>query len=486
MSGDYEIVIGLEVHVELRTNSKIFCGCTTAFGGEPNSHVCPVCLGLPGALPVLNKKAVDYAIQTGLALNCDIAETSTFARKNYFYPDLPKAYQISMYDQPLAVGGYIDITTDGKSSRIRVNRVHLEEDAGKLLHIGTLATTPYSMVDYNRSGVPLIEIVSEPDIHSPEDAKAYLDKLKAILQFIGVSDCKMEEGSLRCDANISLRPAGSPKLGTKTEIKNLNSFRAVQKGLEYEAKRQYEMIKSGQRIVQETLAWDEANGITVPMRSKEEAHDYRYFPEPDLVPLVVDDTWIAEMRSSLPELPDARKERFVREYGLPEYDAWLLTASPAIGVFLDAAVKLYHDPKAVSNWMMGDLLRCLNAAGMEIEDCPVTPEHLTEMLQLIDRGVISGKIAKTVFEEMFNTGKRAETIVREKGLVQISDESELVRLIDKAVADNPQPLADYLAGKERAFGFFVGQIMKATKGKANPTVVNELLVKKLNEYKNNG
>jgi len=483
MFDDYEIVIGLEVHAELRTDSKIFCGCTTAFGGEPNTHVCPICLGLPGALPVLNKKAVDYAVQTGLALNCKIAEVSKFARKNYFYPDLPKAYQISMYDQPVAVGGYIDIAGDGEAVRVRVNRVHLEEDAGKLLHLGTLATTPYSMVDYNRSGVPLMEIVSEPDIHSPEEAKAYLDKLKAILQFIGASDCKMEEGSLRCDANISLRPAGNQELGTKTEIKNLNSFRAVQKGLEYEAKRQYEMIKSGQRIVQETRSWDEANGVTLPLRSKEEAHDYRYFPEPDLVPLVIDAAWIEEMRSSLPELPDTRKERFMREYGLSEYDAWLLTSSPAIGDFLDAAVKLYNDPKAISNWMMGDLMRCLNAAGMEIEACPVTPEHLAEMLQLIDKGVISGKIAKTVFEEMFNTGKRAEAIVQEKGLVQISDESELIGIIDKAIADNPQPLADYLAGKEKALTFFVGQIMKATRGKANPAVVNDLLVKKLNEQK---
>jgi aspartyl-tRNA(Asn)/glutamyl-tRNA(Gln) amidotransferase subunit B len=483
MFEDYEIVIGLEVHAEIRTKSKMFCGCSTAFGGEPNSQVCPGCLGLPGSLAVLNKKAVDYGIQTGLALNCEIREKSVFARKNYFYPDLPRAYQISMLDQPLAVNGYIDVNVDGKQTRIRVNRVHLEEDAGKLLHLGTLATTPYSMVDLNRSGIPLMEIVSEPDMRSPEEAKAYLDNLKAILQFIGASDCKMEEGSLRCDANISLRPAGSSQFGTKTEIKNMNSFRAVQKGLEYEAKRQYEAIKSGQRIVQETRAWDEANGVTMPMRSKERAHDYRYFPDPDLLPLIVEKAWVEEVRAALPELPAARKERFVRDYGLPEYDAWLLTSSPAIGDFLDAAVNLYPNPKTVSNWIMGDLMRCLNAAGLEIDNCPVTPEHLTGMLQLMDKGVISGKIAKTVFEEMFDTGKRAEEIVREKGLVQISDESELAGIIDKAIADNPQPLADYLAGKKKALGFFVGQIMKATKGKANPAVVNELLAQKLNEYK---
>ncbi len=475
----YEIVIGLEVHAELRTESKIFCSCSTAFGAAPNTQVCPICLGLPGALPVLNRKAVDYAIQTGLAVNCRITEYSKFARKNYFYPDLPKAYQISMYDLPIAVDGYVDVTVAGRPERIRVKRVHLEEDAGKLLHSGAQAEAPYSLVDYNRSGVPLMEIVTEPDIHSAEAARAYLDQIKAILQFIGASDCKMEEGSLRCDANISLRPKGATELGVKTEIKNLNSFRAVQKGLEYEAKRQAGLLDAGQRIVQETRGWDEAKGVTVSMRSKEQAHDYRYFPDPDLVPLVIDSAWADELRGKLPELPAARKQRFMTAYGLPEYDAGLLTTSPALGDYLDAAAAVYPDPKAISNWMMGDLMRCLNAAGQEIGTCPVTPERLVGMLKLIDQGVISGKIAKTVFEEMFASGKQADEIVAAKGLVQISDEADLLRIIDEVIAAHPQPLADYRAGKAAAMGFFVGQVMKQTKGKANPARVNALLKDRL-------
>ncbi|TYP56181.1 Asp-tRNA(Asn)/Glu-tRNA(Gln) amidotransferase subunit GatB [Thermosediminibacter litoriperuensis] len=474
---EFETVIGLEVHVELLTKSKIFCGCTTEFGGEVNTHCCPVCLGMPGVLPVANKKAVEYAIKAALALNCEIAEFSKFDRKNYFYPDLPKAYQISQYDLPLARKGYIEIEVDGGVKRIGINRVHLEEDAGKLVHEEGKG---YSLVDLNRTGVPLIEIVSEPDIRTPEEAWLYLNKLKTILQYIEVSDCKMEEGSLRCDTNISLRPKGSDKFGTKVELKNLGSFRAVRRSLEYEERRQREILEQGGAIVQETRRWDEARGITIPLRSKEEAHDYRYFPDPDLVPIVIDREWVEELKSGLPELPDARKKRYVEEYGLPAYDAEVITASKALADFFEKCVSQYHDPKTVSNWVMSEMLGILNETGREIDEVPFEPEHLVKMLKMIDDGTISGKIAKEVFREMFDTGKDPEAIVREKGLVQISNEKELEKIAKKVIEENPKSVEDYRNGKEKAIGFLVGQVMKETRGKANPQLVNKILKELLN------
>lgn len=471
----YEVVIGLEVHTELKTQSKIFCGCSTKFGAEQNTNVCPVCLGLPGVLPVLNEKVLEFAVRTGLALNCRILPFSKFDRKNYYYPDLPKNFQTSQYDLPIAVEGYLDIEVNGETKRIGITRVHMEEDAGKLVHAGTITKSEYALVDYNRTGVPLLEIVSEPDIRSAEETKAYLEKLKAILQYIDVSDCKMEEGSLRCDANISLRPAGETKLGTKAEIKNLNSFKAVQKGLEYEAVRQEEVLEEGGRIVQETRSWDDARGVTVSLRSKEQAHDYRYFPEPDLVPMVVDPAWVENIRVNLPELPDARQARLMKDYGLSSYDAGVITASRAMADYFDAMVAAGADAKAAANWLMGEVSKHLNAAGQSIEECPVTAEKLAALISLVDKGTISGKIAKTVFEEMWSSGKDAETIVKEQGLVQISDEGEIIAVVETVIAANPQSVADYQAGKERAIGFLVGQVMKQTQGRANPDLVNRLL-----------
>ncbi|GAV23908.1 Asp-tRNA(Asn)/Glu-tRNA(Gln) amidotransferase subunit GatB [Carboxydothermus pertinax] len=476
---DYEAVIGLEVHVELKTNTKIFCNCSTEFGGEPNSHVCPVCLGLPGVLPVLNKKVVDYAIKAALALNCEVAEYCKFDRKNYYYPDLPKNYQISQYDLPLAKNGYLEIEVDGQVKRIGITRIHMEEDAGKLVHQGNLAVTPYSLVDYNRTGVPLIEIVSEPDIRTPEEARLYLEKLKAIIQYTGISDCRMEEGSLRCDANVSVRPKGQKEFGTKTEIKNMNSFKALQKALEYEISRQIEVLEEGGRIIQETRMWDEGRQVTLSMRSKEEAHDYRYFPEPDLAPVVIDREWLEEIRATLPELPDARKKRFVEQYGLTPYDAHVLTLTRELADYYEEAAKGYSNPKAVANWVINELLRLLNAAGKEITECPIKPGQITRMLELLDKGTISGKIAKTVFEEMFSSGKDPEVIVKEKGLVQITDLGELETVVAKVIASNPKAVEDYKNGKEKAIGFLVGQIMKETRGRANPDAVNQLLRDKL-------
>ncbi|BAF60702.1 asp-tRNAAsn/Glu-tRNAGln amidotransferase B subunit [Pelotomaculum thermopropionicum SI] len=475
----YEAVIGLEVHVELKTRSKIFCDSTTEFGGDPNTHVCPVCLGLPGVLPVVNKKVVEYAIRAALALNCQIAGFSKFDRKNYYYPDMPKNYQISQYDLPIARNGYIEIDVNGKRKRIGITRLHMEEDTGKLVHQGTITTTPFSLVDYNRAGVPLIEIVSEPDLRSPEEARQYMEKLRAVIQYTGVSDCKMEEGSLRCDANVSVRPAGSIAFGTKTEIKNLNSFKALQRALAYEIERQIDVLEEGGRVVQETRTWDEGKGITLPMRTKEEAHDYRYFPDPDLVPLVIDREWVEDIRRSLPELPDEKRERYMREYALPAYDAGVLTSTRELAGFFEACVQGYPNPKIVSNWIMGDLLRLLNAGNIEIQDCPVKPGQLVSMLRLIEKGTISGKIAKTVFEEMFATGRDAEDIVKEKGLVQISDEGAIAAIVDQVIAGNPRTVEDYRSGKEKALGFLVGQVMKATRGKANPELVNRLLKEKI-------
>lgn len=476
---EYETVIGLEVHVELKTRSKVFCSCSTTFGAEPNTQVCPVCLGLPGVLPVLNEKAVEYAIKAALALNCQIAEYSKFDRKNYFYPDMPKNYQISQYDLPLATGGYVEIEVNGEKKRIRIKRLHLEEDTGKLLHSADVAAAESSLVDFNRAGVPLIEIVSEPDIRSPEEAKLYLTKLKSIIEYTGVSDVKMQEGSLRCDANVSIRPRGSSEFGTRTEIKNMNSFRAVQRGLEYEVERQKKVVEAGGKVVQETRHWDENRGITVPLRSKEEAHDYRYFPEPDLVPLVISRERVEEIRSQLPELPDARKARLMASYNLPAYDAEVLTSSKALGDFFDATVALFPEAKTVSNWMMSELMKYLNANNLEIQEIPLTPKDLADLLKLIDQGTISGKIAKTVFEEMCATGEPPEKIVREKGLIQITDEGAIAQVVAEVIAANPQSVADYRAGKEKALTFLVGQVMKATRGKANPEAVNRILREKL-------
>jgi aspartyl-tRNA(Asn)/glutamyl-tRNA(Gln) amidotransferase subunit B len=405
----YEAVIGLEVHVELKTNTKIFCNSSTEFGADPNHHVCPVCLGLPGVLPVVNKKVVEYAIKAGLALNCRIASFSKFDRKNYYYPDLPKNYQISQYDLPIAEHGYLEINVDGNVKRIGITRVHMEEDAGKLVHQGTISTTPYSLVDYNRTGVPLIEIVSEPDMRSADEAIAYLEKLKAIIQYTGVSDCKMQEGSLRCDANVSVRPVGQAEFGTKTELKNMNSFKALHKALTYEIERQIEILEEGGQITQETRTWDEAKGVTLSLRSKEEAHDYRYFPDPDLVPMVISEEWVNEIKATLPELPDQRKARFINDYGLPAYDAGVLTSSRELADFYEQCVNKFNNPKSVSNWVMGELLRMMNAGGVEIDEVKIKPAQLAQLLELMEKGTISGKIAKTVFEEMFNTGQSTYT-----------------------------------------------------------------------------
>ena len=480
MSTQYEVVIGLEVHAELKTDTKIFCSCPTEFGGEENTHVCPVCLGLPGVLPVLNKKVLEYAIRAGLALNCEIAGFSKFDRKNYFYPDLPKAYQISQYDLPICKKGHLEIEVNGRRKTVGITRVHMEEDAGKLVHGGaSIATSRYSLVDYNRTGVPLIEIVSEPDMRSAEEARAYMEKLKAILEYTGVSDVRMEQGSLRCDANISLRPVGSKEFGTKTEIKNLNSFRALQKAIEYEIDRQRDILEEGGKIIQETRSWDESKGVTVSLRSKEEAHDYRYFPDPDLVPVVIDPQWVQEIRDSLPELPDAKKERLVREMGLSEYDAGIITGSRALADFFDRVVAEYNEPKTVANWIMGEFLRLLNASNLEVAESKVKPHSLAALLKAQAEGTISGKMAKTIFEDMFETGKEPETIIKEKGMVQISDEGALAAVVEKVIAANPQSVEDYKAGKEKAIGFLVGQVMKETKGQANPGLVNKLLKEKL-------
>lgn len=469
----YETVIGLEVHAELSTNSKIFCGCSIQFGAPPNQNTCPVCLGHPGVLPVLNKRALEYAVKAALALNCEIAEYTKFDRKNYFYPDLPKAYQISQYDQPIGRNGWIDIEVNGEKKRIRINRLHLEEDAGKLIHKDGSDGT---LVDYNRVGVPLIEIVSEADLRSPEEARLYLEKLKAILQYTEVSDVKMEEGSLRCDANISIRPYGQKEFGTKTELKNMNSFSAVQRGLEYEEKRQAEILLAGGKVVQETRRWDENKKQTILMRSKEEAHDYRYFPDPDLVMIHISKDWVEEIRSTIPALPDERKERYVRDYGIPAYDANVITLSKKLADFFEEAVTTGVNPKSVSNWLMGEVLGYLNKNGLEIDQTPLTPHGLAKMIQLIEDGTISGKIAKMVFAEMLASGKDPEVIVKEKGLVQISDEGAIKEIVLKVVSSNPKSVEDFHNGKEQAIGFLVGQVMKETKGKANPQVVNKILM----------
>ena len=476
----YEAVIGLEVHTELQTKTKIFCSCRTSFGADPNTNVCPVCLGLPGVLPVLNKKVLEYAVRAGLALNCEISRFSKFDRKNYYYPDLPKNFQTSQFDLPICEHGYLDVEVEGEKRRIRITRAHMEEDAGKLVHHGTSITdSDYSLVDYNRTGTPLLEIVSEPDMRSAKEAVAYMEKMRAILQYVGISDCRMEEGSLRCDANVSVRPVGQKELGTKAEIKNINSFKGVERAIEYEAMRQAELLEDGGKVVQETRTWDEKEGVTKSMRTKEEANDYRYFPEPDLVPFTVSDEYIENIRKSLPELPDARKERYMKEFGLSSEDAVFMTNDKATADYFEAAVAAGADPKACVNWLMGEFASQLSTEGIEIAKAPVSAENLAALLKLISKGTISGKIAKKVFATMWKEGGNPEEIVKAQGLVQISDTAELSKLVDEVVGKNPKAVEDFKAGKKKAVGALVGQIMKATKGKANPRVINELLNKKL-------
>ncbi len=468
----FEPVIGLEVHAQLKTETKIFCGCSTAFGAPPNTHVCPVCLGMPGVLPVLNRKVVEFALRMALATGCRIAPASRFARKNYFYPDLPKGYQISQYELPIAEHGAVEIVVDGVSRKIGITRIHMEEDAGKLTHD---PHRPVSRVDFNRTGVPLIEIVSEPDLRSPAEAGAYLRKLRTILRYLEISDGNMEEGSFRCDANISLRPAGQQAFGTRTELKNINSFRFVEKALHYEIERHREILSEGGAVVQETRLWDDAANRTYSMRGKEEAHDYRYFPDPDLLPLTIDAQWIEAVRRSLPELPDARCQRYSDEFGLSAYDAEVLTATRELADYFEGCVAAGAGPKPAANWIMVNLLGRLNAENRTIAESPVSAEALAELLQLVDTGKISGKIAKTVFDEMAASGRPAKTIIAEKGLVQVSDAGTLEPVIAKILAANPAQVDDYRAGKTKVMGFFVGQVMKATRGQANPQVVNDLL-----------
>jgi len=474
----FEPVIGLEVHAQLRTQTKIFCGCSTAFGAPPNTHTCPVCLGMPGVLPVLNKRVVEYTLAMALAVRCSISRESRFARKNYFYPDLPKGYQISQYELPIARNGYVEVDLNDTRKRIGITRIHMEEDAGKLIHD---PDRPLSRVDFNRTGVPLMEIVSDPDIRSPEEAGAYLRGLRAILRYLDISDGNMEEGSFRCDANVSVRPRGAEAFGTRTEVKNLNSFKHVEKALHYEILRQIDTLGRGAPVVQETRLWDPDKEKTVSMRGKEEAHDYRYFPDPDLLPLVVDDAWIDRVRRTLPELPDDRRRRFIRDYGLPAYDAEVLTGSRELADYFEACVKSFVQPKPVSNWIMGTLLGHLNARGKTITDCTISPENLAGLLKLIENGTISAKTAKSVFDEMADTGKDPERIVQEKGLVQVSDRSEIEGVVEKVLAANPAEVAALLGGKTKLMAFFVGQVMKATRGKANPKMINEILLEKLKE-----
>jgi len=476
----YQVVIGLEVHTQLTTNTKIFCGCSTRFGATPNSQTCPVCLGFPGALPVLNQKVVEFAIRAGLATNCSITKRSIFARKNYFYPDLPKGYQISQFDLPICQNGHLDIEVEGVRKRIGITRIHMEEDAGKLVHADVPGIGDDSCVDLNRACTPLLEVVSEPDMRSPDEAIAYLKKLHEIVRYLGICDGNLEEGSFRCDANVSLMPVGSTTFGTRAELKNINSFRFIKQAIEYEMERQAELLDEGGRVIQETRLFDPNTGTTRSMRGKEEAHDYRYFPDPDLVPVIVDDAWIEAVRKTLPELPDAKRQRFVTEFGLPEYDAEVLAASRELAEYFEATVALFPQAKTVSNWVMGEVTRALNDDGKDITESPVTPAQLADLLKLIEKGTISGKIAKTVFDEMYKTGKEPGKIVEEKGLVQVSDTGAIEAIIDEVLAREPGQVAEFRSGKEKLFGFFVGQVMKASKGKANPALVNELLLKKLN------
>ncbi len=473
---EFEPVIGLEVHAQLKTKTKIFCACSTSFGAPPNTHTCPVCLGMPGVLPVLNKKVVEYTLRMALATHCEIAGESRFARKNYFYPDLPKGYQISQYELPIARHGFVDIEVNGSLRRIGITRIHMEEDAGKLGHD---PDRPVSRVDFNRTGVPLIEIVSEPDLRQPEETGAYLKQLRSIVRYLGICDGNLEEGSFRCDANVSIRPKNTQPLGTRTELKNLNSFKNVAKALHYEIRRQKEVLMDGGQIVQETRLWDPDKNKTTSMRGKEEAHDYRYFPDPDLLPLVIDEEWIEKVKQNLPELPDAKKKRFMDQYELPSYDAELLTSDRELADYFEKCTREFPQPKTVSNWVMGSLLGLLNAQGKTIEYSPVSAVDLARLLALVEKGVVSGKIAKTVFDEMAQTGKPAKQIVAEKGLVQITDTGALVDVVLKIISNHPREVAAYKNGKTKLLGFFVGQIMKETRGQANPKMVNDILKRKL-------
>lgn len=476
----YEAVIGLEIHCELKTKTKIFCGCATGFGAEQNTHVCPVCLGLPGVLPTVNKRVVEFGIKAGLATNCTINKYSKFDRKNYYYPDLPKNWQTSQYDLPIAEHGWVDIDVDGEKKRIRLTRIHMEEDAGKLVHSGTtIKDSATSNVDYNRTGVPLLEIVSEPDLRSAEEARAYMEKIKAIMEYIDVSNCRMEEGNLRADINVSLRPAGTKELGTRTEMKNINSFKNLEDAINYEIERQEEVLEDGGHVIQETRTFDPARGITLSMRSKENAHDYRYMPEPDLPPIVTSEETIEKYRSELPELPDARRARLEKEYGLSDYDAGIITSSRAMAEYFDAVVATGSDPKLAANWIMGDLAKNLNEDGIDIAKSPVSAERLGKMIGLIMKDTISGKIAKKVFKEMWTNEDDPEKIVKDKGLVQITDTGAIEAAVDAAIAANPKAVAEYKGGKKKAIGALVGQVMKATRGKANPQMVNKMLAEKL-------
>ncbi len=474
---DFEPVIGLEIHAQLKTQSKIFCGCSTSFGAPPNTNTCQVCLGMPGVLPVLNKKVVEYTMKMALATHCAITSPNRFARKNYFYPDLPKGYQVSQFELPIAEHGWIEIEVDDTRKRIGITRIHMEEDAGKLVHD---ERKPISYVDLNRTGVPLMEIVSEPDLRSPEEATAYLKKLHAIVRYLDICDGNMQEGSFRCDANISLRPVGQEELGTRTELKNMNSFRNVQRALEYEIRRQRDVLLDGGEVVQETLLWDADRNVTNSMRGKEEAHDYRYFPDPDLIPVVIDEEWVEEIRKTLPELPAERKERFISAFELPEYDADVLTSSWELADYFEAALEVYPQAKKLSNWMMTELMRELKGEeGIDIEGCPISPENLGYLLNMIDRGTISGKIAKAVFVDMIASGKDAETLVKEKNLMQVSDEGELLSIVREIIEANPEQAADFKAGKIKLMGYFVGQLMQKTKGRANPKLANQLFSQEL-------
>lgn len=480
---EYETMIGLEIHAQLSTKSKIFCGCSTEFGDQPNTHGCPICLGMPGVLPVLNNKAVEYALKLALAVGSEIQPRSRFLRKNYFYPDLPKGYQISQYqsesEPPLATGGSIEIEVDGHHKRIRLRRIHMEEDAGKLVHEEEYVPEGQSLFDVNRCGVPLIEIVTEPDINSPEEAYQFLSKLKQILVYLGICEGNMEKGNIRIDTNISVRPKGTPQLGTRTEIKNMNSLHNLQRALETEIKRQVGLLERGGKVIQQTMTWDAKREIIAPMRSKEESHDYRYFPEPDLVPIEVDKQWLEKLKANMPELPTARRRRFVQQYNLPEYDAEVLTASRGLADYYEECVKFGASPKMASNWVMGEVNRVLNEKKITPQQLSVTPKSLAELLQLVSNGTLSTKIARDVFAEMVQTGRRAEKIVKEKGLVQVTDRGKLEEVIDEVLAENPQQREQYLAGKKQLLGFFVGQVMKKTQGKANPKLANQILQERL-------